>query len=173
MRILRSITSDSAELDINRERFLHRKYGNMIDNSIERAYVRLIRAAEHFIYIENQYFLGSAFSWLKEKDTLTHHIIPMELTEKIISKIRSGEEFKVYVCIPMYPEGDPSSAASQEILYWQWSTMEAMYTKIAGALSEAGAGGTSEPPGQGTWLHSRCRELRAAQSWRAGRGYSG
>ena len=145
VRILRSITSDSAELDINREKFLHRKYGNMIDNSIERAYVRLIRSAEDFIYIENQYFLGSAYSWLKEKDTLTHHIIPMELTEKIISKIRSGEEFKVYVCIPMYPEGDPSSAASQEILYWQWSTMEAMYTKIAGALSEAGAGVDRHP----------------------------
>ena len=141
VRILRSITSDSAELDIKREMFLHKKYGNMIDNSIERAYVRLIRSAQHFIYIENQYFLGSAYAWQKERETLTHHIIPMELTQKIISKIRSGSEFKVYVCIPMYPEGDPSSAASQEILYWQWSTMQAMYTNIAEALTEAGAGG--------------------------------
>ena len=147
MRILRSITSDSAELDMRREKFLHKKYGNMIDNSIERAYVRLIRSAQHFIYIENQYFLGSAYAWQKERDTLTHHIIPMELTQKIISKIRSGAEFKVYVCIPMYPEGDPSSAASQEILYWRYRTLEAMYTRwprggtrprIGGKIAELG-----------------------------------
>ena len=141
VRILRSITSDSAELDLKRELYLHKKYGHMIDNSIERSYVRLIRSAEQFIYIENQYFLGSAFSWLKERDTLTHHIIPMELTQKIISKIRDGQEFKVYICIPMYPEGDPSSAASQEILYWQHCTMEAMYKKIAEALSKSDGGG--------------------------------
>ena len=141
VRILRSITSDSAELDLNRELYLHKKYGHMIDNSIERSYVRQIRSAQQFIYIENQYFLGSAFSWLKERDTLTHHIIPMELTQKIISKIYAGEEFRVYICIPMYPEGDPSTAASQEILYWQHCTMEAMYKKIAEALRESGAGG--------------------------------
>ena len=34
----------------------------------------------------------------------------------------------------MYPEGDPASDASQEILYWQRCTMEVMYKRIGDAL---------------------------------------
>lgn len=35
----------------------------LIDMSIHAAYVKAIRAAQHFIYIENQYFLGSSYNW--------------------------------------------------------------------------------------------------------------
>lgn len=27
------------------------------------AYIKAIRSAQHFIYIENQYFLGSSYNW--------------------------------------------------------------------------------------------------------------
>ena len=84
----------------------HRKFGRLIDNSIMRQYVNLIRNASSYIYIENQYFLGSAYSWLEDSDTMSHHIIPMEITQKIISKIEAGESFHAYICVPMYPEGD-------------------------------------------------------------------
>ena len=43
----------------------------------------------------------------------------MELALKIVSKIRAKERFAVYIVIPLWPEGDPKSAAVQEILYWQ------------------------------------------------------
>jgi len=36
--------------------------------SIHAAYVKAIRSAQHFIYIENQYFLGSSFNWDSNKD---------------------------------------------------------------------------------------------------------
>lgn len=47
------------------------------------------------------------------------NLIPMELALKIVSKISANERFTVYIVIPMWPEGIPSSAAVQEILYWQ------------------------------------------------------
>lgn len=47
------------------------------------------------------------------------NLIPMELALKIASKIRAKERFAVYVVIPMWPEGVPSSASVQEILFWQ------------------------------------------------------
>lgn len=47
------------------------------------------------------------------------HLIPMEIALKIASKIRAKERFSVYVIIPMWPEGVPSSASVQEILFWQ------------------------------------------------------
>lgn len=34
-----------------------------IDKSIHSAYVKAIRSAQHFVYIENQYFVGSSYSW--------------------------------------------------------------------------------------------------------------
>ncbi|XLS78186.1 hypothetical protein HN51_062411 [Arachis hypogaea] len=34
-----------------------------VDQSIHTAYVKSIRSAQHFIYIENQYFLDSSYHW--------------------------------------------------------------------------------------------------------------
>lgn len=40
----------------------------LIDMSIHSAYVKAIRSAQHFIYIENQYFIGSSYNWGQYKD---------------------------------------------------------------------------------------------------------
>merc|ERR1712055_12802 len=108
-QVLRSITSDSCHFSEDRLATLHRKRGELIDDSILRAYVNLIRNAQSFIYIENQYFLGSAYSWLDDQNTMAPHVIPREITQKIIQKMEAGESFHCYVCIPMYPEGDPTA----------------------------------------------------------------
>jgi phospholipase D1/2 len=34
-----------------------------IDISIQMGYINAIRSAQHYIYIENQYFLGSSYNW--------------------------------------------------------------------------------------------------------------
>ncbi|KAL2241937.1 phospholipase D delta-like [Sesamum indicum] len=103
----------------------------VIDRSIQMAYIQAIRSAQHFIYIENQYFLGSSYAWPSYKNAGADNLIPMELALKIASKIRAKERFTVYVVIPMWPEGAPESASVQEILYWQGQTMQMMYDIIA------------------------------------------
>ncbi|KAI9107264.1 hypothetical protein K1719_021652 [Acacia pycnantha] len=119
-----------------------------VDKSIHAAYVYAIRSAQRFIYIENQYFLGSSFHWPTYKTAGAHNLIPMELALKIASKINAKERFAVYIVIPMWPEGHPSSAPVQEILFWQdvsmdlmslWGrTMSMMYEIVADALKQAG-----------------------------------
>ena len=47
------------------------------------------------------------------------NLIPIELALKIASKIRAQERFAVYVVIPMWPEGVPTAASVQEILFFQ------------------------------------------------------
>lgn len=118
---------------------------NVIERSIQDAYIHAIRRAKNFIYIENQYFLGSSFGWdeikdrkIKVSDINALHLIPKELSLKIISKIESGERFVVYVVIPMWPEGVPESVSVQAILDWQRRTMEMMYKDIAQALKSKG-----------------------------------
>ncbi|WMV16574.1 hypothetical protein MTR67_009959 [Solanum verrucosum] len=106
----------------------------IVDKSIEAAYIQAIRSAQHFIYIENQYFLGSSYAWESYKDAGADHLIPMELALKITSKIRARERFCVYVVMPMWPEGDPKSITVQEILFWQSQTIQMMYQVIATEL---------------------------------------
>ncbi|KAL2348091.1 hypothetical protein Fmac_002091 [Flemingia macrophylla] len=117
----------------------------LIDMSIHSAYVKAIRAAQKFIYIENQYFLGSSYNWDTFKDLGANNLIPMEIALKIAEKIKQNERFSVYIVIPMWPEGVPTSTATQRILFWQYKTMEMMYETIYKALQEAGLDNEYEP----------------------------
>ncbi|XP_065864795.1 phospholipase D beta 1-like isoform X2 [Euphorbia lathyris] len=110
----------------------------LIDMSIHSAYVKAIRAAQHFIYIENQYFIGSSYNWTSYKDLGANNLIPMEIALKIAEKIRANERFAAYIVVPMWPEGVPTGAATQRILFWQHKTMQMMYETIYKALVEVG-----------------------------------
>ncbi|CAI9111007.1 OLC1v1011138C1 [Oldenlandia corymbosa var. corymbosa] len=139
VQIFRSIDSGSVKgfpkyVDAAQAQSLFCSKKLVIDRSILRAYIQAIRSAQHFIYIENQYFLGSSYAWPSYKDAGADHQIPMELAMKIISKIRAGERFAVYVVVPMWPEGDPKTLTMQEILFWQSQTMQTMYQVIAQEL---------------------------------------
>ncbi|XP_057509109.1 phospholipase D beta 1-like isoform X2 [Actinidia eriantha] len=91
----------------------------LVDMSIHTAYVKVIRAAQHFIYIENQYFIGSSYNWSSYKDVGANNLIPMEIALKIAEKIRANERFAAYIVVPMWPEGNPTGTATQRILFWQ------------------------------------------------------
>ena len=135
-QLFRSITSDSADFSRKKSSTLHSKKGRVVEASIAKAYVQMIRNAENFIYIEDQYFYGSAYSWGKQdlNNLDCQNTIPFEIAQKIIDKISSKEPFRVYIVIPMCPEGDPSSMGMQEILFWQSNTIKMMYKRIAQAL---------------------------------------
>ncbi|CAN6466419.1 unnamed protein product [Victoria cruziana] len=117
----------------------------MIDMSIHTAYVEAIRAAQHFIYIENQYFIGSSYNWSAHNDLGANNLIPMEIALKIANKIKANERFSAYIVIPMWPEGVPTANATQRILYWQHKTMQMMYDTVYKALEEANLEKTYHP----------------------------
>ncbi|KAI3808379.1 hypothetical protein L1987_24328 [Smallanthus sonchifolius] len=138
VQIFRSIDSGSLKgfpktVDVAEEQNLVTAKSMVIEKSIQTAYIQAIRSAQHFIYIENQYFIGSSYGWSYE-NAGADNLIPMELAQKIASKIRKNERFAVYVVIPMWPEGIPTSATMQEILYWQSQTMQMMYSVVAQAI---------------------------------------
>jgi len=124
---------------------LSMKKGRWVDDSIYRGYLWAIRGAQRFVYIENQYFMGSSHAWQPKPSHAVDQLIPMELTLKILHKIRARRPFAVYVVIPLQPEGT-SPAAVEEILFWQSQTVRAMYTRIGAALDEVygpvGSGGS-------------------------------
>ncbi|KAF8028427.1 hypothetical protein BT93_E1133 [Corymbia citriodora subsp. variegata] len=134
----------------------------LIDMSIHTAYVNAIRSAQHFIYIENQYFLGSSYNWSQHKHLGANNLIPMEIALKIANKIRAHERFAAYIVIPMWPEGVPTGAATQRILFWQHNTMQMMYETIYKALVEVGLEEAFAPQ---DFLNFFCLGNREAPDW--------
>jgi len=106
-----------------------------VEKSIQEAYINAIRRAQRFIYIENQYFMGSSKYWSEPIEGSSNRV-PIELALKIEAMIRLGKRFTVFLVIPMYPEGVPGDGAVQEMLYWQSRTVEMIYKRIAAVLHE-------------------------------------
>ncbi|KAF8377264.1 hypothetical protein HHK36_030639 [Tetracentron sinense] len=67
-----------------------------------------------------KYFLGSSLCWksddLKVEEIGALHLIPKELSLKIVSKIEVDERFTTYVVVPMWPEEMPESGSVLAIL---------------------------------------------------------
>ena len=61
-----------------------------MESSIAQAYIQSIRNAQNFIYIENQYFMGSAYEWCDDQSVLCNHTIPAEIAAKIRNKMLAG-----------------------------------------------------------------------------------
>ncbi|KAJ8907931.1 hypothetical protein NDN08_008034 [Rhodosorus marinus] len=136
-QIFRSIDERSAIFE--RGHNLITKKGRLLDASVQAAYVHHIRRAERFLYIENQYFIGSSHAWLSDPLKECTNLIPLEIVTKIVNMIKLRRDFRVYIVIPMFPEGAPESDAVQEILYWQYLTVEMMYIRIARELKVCGS----------------------------------
>eukprot|EP01056_Protomagalhaensia_sp_Gyna25_P001556 Protomagalhaensia_sp_Gyna_25__1555@NODE_17_length_8134_cov_42_750093_g11_i0_p1_GENE_NODE_17_length_8134_cov_42_750093_g11_i0NODE_17_length_8134_cov_42_750093_g11_i0_p1_ORF_typecomplete_len841_score109_62PLDc_2/PF13091_6/0_73PLDc_2/PF13091_6/2_7e19PLDc/PF00614_22/3_2e03PLDc/PF00614_22/3_8e03PLDc/PF00614_22/1_3e07PLDc/PF00614_22/8_3e07PLD_C/PF12357_8/1_1e14_NODE_17_length_8134_cov_42_750093_g11_i010003522 len=138
MQVFRSLDTESAVFSNAKwtKRFSSHKV--MVDRSIAGAYLYLIDRAQRFIYIENQYFLGSAQFWEDKSETPAWHLIPYELVRRICRAIHERKRFCIYVLIPLYPEGVPSSVTVQEILHWQFQTVNMMYRRIGAKLKAVG-----------------------------------
>jgi phospholipase D1/2 len=100
------------------------------ENSIQRAYQQAIGQAEKFIYIENQYLIGSGRRWQGKKSTITNDI-PGCLVDKIIERAKAGKPFHVYVIKPMFPEGKPVDGSTLEIRKNEWMTAQYMVQTLA------------------------------------------
>lgn len=61
------------------------------------AYIDLIKNSEHFIYIENQFFVSYA-----EKGQVTNKIA-QAIADRIERAIDEGKDFKVCVVLPLLP----------------------------------------------------------------------
>jgi phospholipase D1/2 len=140
-QLLRSISEASTTLDTGRPGLVKRRNA-AVDSSIHSAYVHQIRRCVSFCYIENQYFLGSSHMWKdsNQRGGFASHLVHIELAQKISAKIHAGDRFAVYVCVPMYPEGPPDSAAVQEILSHQRKSVMLITKAIAKAIEETGNG---------------------------------
>ncbi|KAM0753544.1 phospholipase D/nuclease [Meredithblackwellia eburnea MCA 4105] len=73
--------------------------GILTEHSIQNAYLQMISEANHFIYIENQFFVTNT----KSGNGPVKNLIGKAITERVLSAARSGKKFKVVIVIPAIP----------------------------------------------------------------------
>ncbi|KAK3817024.1 MAG: hypothetical protein J3R72DRAFT_407278 [Linnemannia gamsii] len=107
--------------------------------SILSAYLAAIERAEHFIYIENQFFITST----NVNKTIVHNGIGRALTDRIIKAHKAGEKFRVIVVLPLVPgfEGGintPEATSVRMVMLSIYETICHGKNSIYGRLATAG-----------------------------------
>ncbi|HWE25282.1 MAG TPA: phospholipase D-like domain-containing protein [Myxococcales bacterium] len=130
-QLLRSNTSQrctvAAEFGEDDAKPLKQALPSGTEASIRAMYEQAIDHAENFIYIENQYVIGSGARW--GRDTIANDI-PERIVNKIVSKAERNQPFHVYLVMPMFPEGDPTSMGGLDVRNYEWRTLQYMTTTL-------------------------------------------
>ena len=126
IQILRSVGSWSA--------------GQPHENSIHKAYLHAIENAEHFIYIENQFFISSQ---PKERPCKVENEIQLVLSERIVRAYRNAEDFHVIIILPLQPEfpgdwGTDSGKDLAAVSYWNYATLYSGEDSLVARLEKEG-----------------------------------
>ena len=103
---------------------------NIRERSVFNSIKNAIREAEHFVYIETQYFIS-----VSENSSNVPDEDMISLADAIINRIRCAirdkKPFKVIIILPMFPEGDPlNNILILRILFHQLKTIEKIETEI-------------------------------------------
>lgn len=82
---------------------------NKVEHSIMNAYCDMIEKSEHFVYIENQFYISSC----TVEGSPIHNKIGDALVERIVRAHRQGEKWQACLVIPLMP-GFQNSVDSQD-----------------------------------------------------------
>lgn len=69
------------------------------EHSIMNAYVKMIEESEHFVYMENQFFITSC----QTEGATVHNSIGDALVERIIRAADNGEAWRAMIIVPLIP----------------------------------------------------------------------
>ncbi|KAF3039262.1 hypothetical protein E8E11_006091 [Didymella keratinophila] len=108
------------------------------EHSIQNAYVETIRNSQHFVYIENQFFITAT----GDQQRPIKNQVGAAIVERIIRAARNGEKYKMIVVIPAVPAfaGDlklDEALGTRAIMEFQYDSINrgghSIYEEIAKA----------------------------------------
>lgn len=108
--------------------------------SIVDAYIEAISNAEHYIYIENQFFISQTKTHLENEDIVKNRIAEA-LYRRIIRAYRNKQTFRVFILIPLLPAfegeiGTSSGTPMQQINHYNYSTICKGHDSLLGKLKQ-------------------------------------
>ncbi|KAI9739152.1 MAG: hypothetical protein M1834_007365 [Cirrosporium novae-zelandiae] len=98
--------------------------GILVEHSIQNAYSEIIRNAQHYVYIENQFFITAT----GEKQAPIHNTIGRAIVDACVRAGKEGRKFRVIIIIPAIPgfAGDLRSnaaAGTRAIMDYQYKSI--------------------------------------------------
>ncbi|KAL6064690.1 Phospholipase, variant 2 [Balamuthia mandrillaris] len=103
--------------------------GHRVESSIQNAYVDLITRAEHFIYIENQYFISDTAKG-------PSNAIASALLRRVVRAIEEEKPFHVVVVLPVHPDASFETMETRFIMKLQFDTIVRGPDSILGFLQD-------------------------------------
>ncbi|KAL8768775.1 MAG: hypothetical protein Q9209_005063 [Squamulea sp. 1 TL-2023] len=114
-------------------------HGVVTEHSIQNAYIDVIQRSQHFIYIENQFFITAT----SDPQKPVRNKIGAALVDRILRAARVGEKYKVIVIIPAVPGfagdlKDDASLGTRAIMEFQYNSINRGGYSIMEKIANAG-----------------------------------
>lgn len=98
--------------------------GILTDHSIQNAYSEIIRKAEHFVYIENQFFITAT----GDQQNPVHNTIGKAIVDAVVRAAKENRKFRVIILIPAIPGfagdlRDDAAAGTRAIMDYQYKSI--------------------------------------------------
>jgi phospholipase D1/2 len=94
--------------------------GTHVEDSVHSAYLDVLRAAKHYIYIENQFLIsdfGGALGPPTPADADAKNEIGIAIIARLREAIREERRFRVIFVTPEFPEGNIGDDAQTQVLF--------------------------------------------------------
>lgn len=98
--------------------------GILTDHSIQNAYCEVIRNAQHYVYIENQFFITAT----GENQNPIQNTIGAAMVDAVVRAAKEGRKFRIMVLIPAIPGfagdlRDNAAAGTRAIMDYQYKSI--------------------------------------------------
>ncbi|KAK5445395.1 hypothetical protein LTS15_010176 [Exophiala xenobiotica] len=113
--------------------------GILNDHSIQNAYTELIENAQHYVYIENQFFITAT----GEDQKPIHNTIGRAIVNACVRAGKEGRKFRVIIVIPAIPGfagdlRDDAAIGTRAIMDYQYKSIHRGENSIYGQIKKAG-----------------------------------
>jgi len=113
--------------------------GILTEQSVQNAYCQVIRGAQHFVYIENQFFITAT----GENQAPVHNQIGAAIADACIRAGKEGRKFRVIIVIPAIPGfagdlRDDAALGTRAIMDYQYKSINRGEESIFGKIRAAG-----------------------------------
>ncbi len=114
-------------------------HGVPTEHSIANAYISIIQNSQHFVYIENQFFITGTFDEQKP----VQNKVGAAIVERILRAARAGAKYKVIVVMPAVPGfagdlKDDASLGTRAIMKYQYNSINRGGHSIMEMVANAG-----------------------------------
>jgi phospholipase D1/2 len=114
-------------------------HGIGTEHSIADAYINVIKNSQHFVYIENQFFITATSDAQKP----VRNKIGAAIVERILRAARAGEKYKIIVIMPAVPAfagdlKDDASLGTRAIMEFQYNSINRGGHSILEVIANAG-----------------------------------